>query len=76
MFCGSEAGGRTAAVLFKMVSSAVRNNLDPWAYLSDVLHRLAELRDTANGGSPEQLQSLLPNRWRPPAPEPAAASAS
>ena len=48
--------------MFTIVSSAGHNNLDPWAYLSDVLTRLAELRDTAAGGSREQLLSLLPDR--------------
>jgi hypothetical protein len=66
LFAGSEAGGRTAAVLFTMIGSAVRNDLDPWAYLNDVLQRLAVLRDSVTGGSREELLVLLPNRWQPP----------
>lgn len=78
LFCGSEAGGRTAAVLFTIIASAVRNNLDPWLYLRDVLMRLAALRDSISGGSRDELRLLLPNRWQPPPPdaEPAATSGS
>jgi transposase len=76
LFAGSEAGGRTAAVLFTMIGSAVRNNLDPWAYLRDVLSRMAALRDSVTGGSRDELSLLLPNRWRPALPDepPAAGS--
>jgi transposase len=77
LFCGSEAGGRTAAVFFTLISSAVRNGVEPWAYLRDVLTRMAELRDIAAGGTREQLLSLLPDRWKPsPQPEPAGPVAS
>jgi transposase len=63
LFCGSEKGGRTAATLFTMISSAMRNDLDPWAYLRDVLTRLPAL-----GASPdrEELLPLLPHHWQAP----------
>ena len=48
-----------------MIGSAVRNSLDPWAYLRDVLTRLAALRDSVSGGSRDELLLLLPNRWQP-----------
>lgn len=80
LFCGSEAGGRTAAVLFTIIASAVRNGLDPWAYLRDVLMRLAALRDSVSGGSRDELLLLLPNRWQPApsddAPAPTSGSGS
>ena len=63
LFCGSEAGGRTAATLFTMIASAVRNTLDPWAYLRDVLTRLPVLGERP---SREDLLPLMPNRWQPP----------
>jgi len=83
LFCGSEEGGRTAAVMFTLISSAVRNKLDPWAYLRDVLARLAVLRDLALAlerpwqPSREDLLPLLPDRWHPTPPEtkPAAPNA-
>jgi transposase len=57
LFAGSERGGRTASVLFTLMSSAKRHGLNTWAYLRDVLWRLADLR-------PRELEELLPNRWR------------
>lgn len=64
MFAGSERGGHTAAVLFTIISSAKRHRLNTWAYLRDVLWRLADLK-------PGELEHLLPDRWhdsRAPAP--------
>ena len=57
LFAGSERGGRTAAVLFTLVSSAKRHRLDTWAYLRDVMVRLADLK-------PRELEELLPDRWQ------------
>jgi transposase len=57
LFAGSERGGRTAAVLFTLISSAKRHRLNTWAYLRDVLWRLADLK-------PGGLEELLPDRWR------------
>jgi transposase len=76
LFAGSEAGGRTAAVLFTMIGSAVRNHLDPWAYLRDVLSRMATHRDSVTGGSREELLLLLPNRWQPTPSDAAVAAKS
>jgi len=56
MFAGSERGGRTAAVLFTMISSAKRHGLNTWAYFRDVLWRLADLK-------PGELEQILPDRW-------------
>jgi transposase len=44
LFAGSERGGKTAAVLFTLISSAKRHHLDTWAYLRDVMVRLADLK--------------------------------
>lgn len=57
LFAGSERGGKTAAVLFTLISSAKRHNLDTWSYLRDVIVRLADLK-------PNELEQLLPNRWQ------------
>jgi transposase len=54
---GSERGGQTAAVLFTLLSSAKRHGLNTWAYLRDVLWRLADLK-------PGELEQLLPDRWK------------
>jgi transposase len=61
LFCGSDNGGHTAAVLFSMTSTCQRHRLDPFAYLRDVLPKLAAAPLTA-----EQLAALLPDRWAPP----------
>jgi transposase len=40
LFVGSIAGGSRAATLLTIISTAVRNDLDVWAYLKDVLDQL------------------------------------
>jgi hypothetical protein len=40
IFIGSLAAGQRAADFFTLVTSAVRNDLDVWAYVTDVLDRL------------------------------------
>jgi transposase len=67
IFCGSDGGGRTAAVLFTMTSSAKRHGLDPFAWLRDVLTRLPLLRVTHASPTDELLQPLLPDAWQPSA---------
>jgi transposase len=56
LFAGSERGGRTAAILFTILSSAKRHGRCTWSYLHDVLVRLADLK-------PGELEELLPDRW-------------
>jgi len=56
LFLGSDAGGNTAAVLYSLVSTCQRQNIDPWAYLRDALTRLPEL-------PAERLEELLPDVW-------------
>jgi transposase len=71
LFVGSEQGGQTAAVLFSFASTCQRLQVEPWAYLQDVLTRLPTT-------PPEQLAALLPDRWQaarqaaasPPPPSP------
>lgn len=59
---GSEKGGHTAAVLFSFASTCRRLQVEPWAYLQDVLARLPTTPT-------EALVELLPDHWqatRPP----------
>jgi hypothetical protein len=58
LFVGSERGGRAAAVHFSFIASCVRNKIDPFAWLVDILHRLPA---TAK----EEWVNLLPHRWKP-----------
>jgi len=55
LFIGSQEAGPRAAILYTVVASAARHDLDVWAYLRDVLERLAV-------GSAD-LSSLLPDAW-------------
>jgi transposase len=57
LFLGSDQGGKTAAVLFSLVSSCQRHRLDPFRYLEDVLYRLPTQ-------PPERIGELLPDRWQ------------
>lgn len=55
LFVGSVAAGERAADFMSLVSSAVRNDLDVWAYVKDVLdHLLADSTD---------YHSLRPDIW-------------
>jgi len=61
LFLGSVAAGERMADLMTLVSSALRNDLDVWAYVKDVLdHLLAGSTDYA---------SLRPDRWAAQHPE-------
>jgi transposase len=61
LFVGSKIGGRTAAILFSITSTCRRLNLDPFAYLRDVLTCLS-----ADSLSTDELALLLPHHWTPP----------
>ena len=66
LFAGSAKGAETAAILFTVTSSCHRHGVDAFAYLRDLLERLAHDPQP----SAEQLRAWLPDRWRPPPPEP------
>ncbi|MFO0811641.1 MAG: IS66 family transposase [Gemmatales bacterium] len=59
LFVGSPQGGQTAAILFSVLASCKRHEVEPWAYLRDVLQRLAL------PATPEELRQLFPHRWKP-----------
>ena len=61
LFIGSTAAGDRAADFMTLVASAIRNDLDVWAYLKDVLDRL--LAGETN------YQPLRPDIWRQSHPE-------
>ncbi len=62
LFAGSAAGAETAATLFSVTSSCHRHGIDIFAYLQDILQRLAHEPNPP----PEQLRAWLPDRWKPP----------
>lgn len=62
LFCGSDRGGRAAAVHFSLVASCARHELDPFAYLRDLFTQLPLLKAKPD---PTALRNLLPDRWTP-----------
>lgn len=61
LFIGSVAAGERAADFLTLVSSALRNDLDVWAYIKDVLDQLL-------AGSTD-YESLRPDIWKASHPE-------
>jgi transposase len=55
-FLGSDRGGRTAAVLYSLTGTCKHHDIDPFAYLQDVLRRLPS-------HPADQLDELLPDVW-------------
>ena len=68
MFIGSLAAGERTAAILSVVGSAHRHNLDLHAYLSDVLECLAR-RAQAPPPTNDDLDALLPDRWKATHPE-------
>jgi hypothetical protein len=42
LFCGSDRGGKRAAAMYSLIITAKMNGIDPQAWLTDVLARIAE----------------------------------
>src|SRR3954452_13029096 len=55
LFVGSEGGGRSAAIAYTLIQTAKLNGVDPQAWLTDVLSRIADHKIT-------RIDELLP--WR------------
>jgi hypothetical protein len=60
LFAGSDRGGRRAAAIYSLIVTAKMNDVDPQAWLADVLARIAE-------HPARKLDELLPWNWRPSA---------
>ena len=58
LFAGSDRGGERAAVMYTLIGTAKLNDVDPQAWLADVLARIAEQPQT-------RLHELLPWHWKP-----------
>lgn len=58
LFAGSDRGGQRAAAMYSLIVTAKLNDIDPQAWLADVLARIA-------GHPASQLDELLPWNWRP-----------
>jgi len=56
LFAGSDRGGRRAAAMCSLIVTAKMNDVDPQAWLADVLARIAE-------HPAHKLDDLLPWNW-------------
>jgi hypothetical protein len=65
LFCGSDRGGQRAAILYTLIQTARLNDVDPQAWLADVLARIA-------GHPATRLDELLPWSWKAALPQGAA----
>tara|TARA_R110000787_G_scaffold73456_4_gene163707 strand:+ start:10948 stop:11343 length:396 start_codon:yes stop_codon:yes gene_type:complete len=59
MFAGSDGGGQRWAMLCSLIETAKLNNIEPYAYLKDILTRMT------NGYPSNQIDDLLPWNWTP-----------
>jgi transposase len=57
LFAGSDRGGHRAAAMYSLIVTAKKNDIDPQAWLADVLARIA-------GHPASRLDELLPWNWR------------
>ena len=60
LFAGSDRGGQRAAAMYSLITTAKMNDVDPQAWLADVLSRIAE-------HPAHRIDELLPWNWQPPA---------
>jgi transposase len=58
LFCGSDRGGHRAAAMYSLIVTAKMNGVDPQAWLTDVLSRIAS-------HPAHRLDELLPWNWAP-----------
>ena len=58
LFAGSDRGGERAAFMYSVIVTAKLNDIDPQAWLADVLARIAD-------HPAQKLDELLPWNWRP-----------
>ena len=57
LFAGSDRGGERAAMMYSLIVTAKLNDIDPRAWLADVLARIADQPVL-------RLDELLPWRWK------------
>jgi transposase len=57
LFCGSDRGGQRAAAMYSLIVSAKMSDIDPQAWLADVLARINDLPVS-------KLDELLPWNWK------------
>jgi transposase len=60
LFAGSDGGARHWAIAMTLIATAKLNDVEPMAYLTDVLERIVSARTKSH-----ELESLLPWNWKP-----------
>ena len=58
LFAGSDEGGRRAAIIYTLIETARLNDVDPEAWLGDLISRIADHPNT-------KIDELLPWKWSP-----------
>ena len=59
LFAGSDGGGVRWATVCSLIATAKLNNVEPFAWLRDVLQRMTD------GHPASRLDELLPWNWQP-----------
>jgi transposase len=57
MFAGSDEGARRAAILYTVISTAVLCDVEPWAYVRDLLEKIS------SGFPQRRIDEILPDAW-------------
>jgi len=58
LFAGNHQGAQNAAMIYSLLGTCKLNNVNPRAWLTDVLTRLPECKQS-------ELEDLLPHKWKP-----------
>jgi len=58
LFIGRPQAGWRSAVIYSLIVSCRRRQIDPWEYFSDVLRRLPSMKQS-------EVPSILPAHWKP-----------
>jgi hypothetical protein len=69
LFECSDRGGQRAAFMYSLIITAKMNDIDPQAWLADVLARIAE-------HPAHRIDELMPWNWKPLSPSQASAQAA
>jgi transposase len=59
LFAGSDRGGERAAMMYSLIATAKMNNVDPQAWLADILRRIAN-------HPAAKIEELMPWNWTAP----------
>jgi len=58
MFAGSDRGARSAALMYSLLGTCKLHNVEPFAYLCDVIARISDHKH-------KEIHELLPQNWQP-----------